>query len=122
MEIALKLRELTATVAEGFSSADLMHGPIAAIAPGTPAVIVAPRGRALARCWRPPPRCAAAGPRRSSSPSRRTPTCPLPPGVPEWLSPLVAVGAGQVLALRHAVVGGHAIDQPTGLTKVTETY
>ena len=37
-------------------------------------------------------------------------------------SPLVAVGAGQVLALRHAVVGGHAIDQPTGLTKVTETY
>ena len=25
-----------------------MHGPIAAIAPGTPAVIVAPRGRALA--------------------------------------------------------------------------
>ena len=33
---------------EGFSSADLMHGPIAAIAPGTPAVIVAPRGRTLA--------------------------------------------------------------------------
>ena len=29
---------------------------------------------------------------------------------------------GQVLALRHAVVGGRAIDQPTGLTKVTETY
>jgi glucosamine--fructose-6-phosphate aminotransferase (isomerizing) len=48
MEIALKVRELTATVAEGFSSADLMHGPIAAIAPGTPAVIVAAPGRALA--------------------------------------------------------------------------
>src|SRR3954471_1119856 len=47
MEIALKVRELTANVAEGFSSADLMHGPIAAIAPGTPAVVVAPPGKAL---------------------------------------------------------------------------
>ncbi len=47
---------------------------------------------------------------------------PLPRGLPEWLSPIVAVVPGQVLALRHAVVGGHAIDQPLGLTKVTETY
>ena len=121
MEIALKVRELTATVAEGFSSADLMHGPIAAVAPGTPAVIVAPCGRAAASVLETAAALGRRGPARSSSPSRRTPTC-LPPGIPEWLSPLVAVVAGQVLALRHAVVGGRAIDQPTGLTKVTETY
>jgi glucosamine--fructose-6-phosphate aminotransferase (isomerizing) len=41
--------------------------------------------------------------------------------VPEWLSPLVAVVPGQVLALRHAIVGGRAVDEPAGLTKVTET-
>ena len=69
MEIALKIRELTGTVAEGFSSADLMHGPIAAIAPGTPAVILAPCGKAARPCWRPPPRWA--GPRRPADPDRR---------------------------------------------------
>jgi glucosamine--fructose-6-phosphate aminotransferase (isomerizing) len=41
--------------------------------------------------------------------------------VAEWLSPLVAVVPGQVLALRHATLGGHAVDEPVGLTKVTET-
>jgi glucosamine--fructose-6-phosphate aminotransferase (isomerizing) len=46
MEIALKIRELTATVAEGFSSADLMHGPIAAIASETLAIVVAAEGKA----------------------------------------------------------------------------
>jgi glucosamine--fructose-6-phosphate aminotransferase (isomerizing) len=122
MEIALKVRELTATVAEGFSSADLMHGPIAAVAPGTPAVIVAPPGRALASVLE----TAAALRHRGAQPIliSQAPGAdlPLPPRLPERLSPLVAIGAGQVLALRRAIVGGHAIDQPAGLTKVTETY
>jgi glucosamine--fructose-6-phosphate aminotransferase (isomerizing) len=99
-----------------------MHGPIAAVAPGTPAVILAPRGKALAsvlgtagalRLRGAQPILIAEGPHAD---------LPLPPGLPEWLSPLVAVGSGQVLALRRAVVRGHAIDQPAGLTKVTETY
>jgi glucosamine--fructose-6-phosphate aminotransferase (isomerizing) len=42
--------------------------------------------------------------------------------MPEWLSPLVAVVPGQVLALRRAVIGHHTIDAPPGLTKVTTTY
>jgi len=122
MEIALKVRELTATVAEGFSSADLMHGPIAAIAPGTPAVILAARGKALSSVLE----TADALRRRGAQPiliaEPPNADLPLPPGLPEWLSPLVVVAPGQVLALRRAVVGGYAIDQPGGLTKVTETY
>jgi glucosamine--fructose-6-phosphate aminotransferase (isomerizing) len=122
MEIALKVRELTATVAEGFSSADLMHGPIAAVAPGTPAVIVAPRGKTLASVLE----TTAALRHRGAQPiliaEPPDADLPLPLGLPEWLSPLIAVGSGQVLALRRAIVGGHAIDQPAGLTKVTETY
>jgi glutamine---fructose-6-phosphate transaminase (isomerizing) len=122
MEIALKVRELTACVAEGFSSADLMHGPIAAIAPGTPAVVLAPRGRARASVLA----TADALRRRAARPiliaEGADADLPLPPGLPEWLSPLVAVVPGQVLALRRAIVGGHPIDHPTGLTKVTETF
>ncbi|MGH2845041.1 MAG: SIS domain-containing protein [Thermoleophilaceae bacterium] len=122
MEIALKLRELTATVAEGFSSADLMHGPIAAVAPGTPVIVIATQGKVLSsvlevsyalRERRAQPILIAEGPHAD---------LPLPSALPEWLSPLVAVAPGQVLALRRAVLGGHTIDEPAGLSKVTETY
>lgn len=122
MEIALKVRELTANVAEGFSSADLMHGPIAAIAPGTPAVVVAPPGKALGSVLEASAalRDRGAQPLLIAEPPHAD--LPLPPGVPEWLSPLVAVVPGQALALRHAIVAGHAVDEPIGLTKVTETF
>ena len=46
----------------------------------------------------------------------------LPADVPEWLSPIIAVVPGQVLAMRLAVVRGGEINAPAGLTKVTETY
>ena len=45
-EIALKIRELSGLVTEAYSPADLMHGPIAAIQPGWPVVVVAPSGPA----------------------------------------------------------------------------
>src|SRR5205814_3356956 len=45
-EIALKVRELSGLVVEAYSPADLMHGPIAAIRPGWPVVVVAPTGPA----------------------------------------------------------------------------
>lgn len=122
MEIALKVRELTATVAEGFSSADLMHGPIAAIAPGTPAVVVAARGRALASVLETADALRARGAQPIVIGERPQADLPLAAGIPEWLSPLVAVVPGQVLALRRAELGGESIDQPAGLAKVTETY
>lgn len=121
MEIALKIRELTATVAEGFSSADLMHGPIAAIAPGTPAIVVAARGKALVSVLETADALRARDAHVIVIGERPGPDLPLPPGVPEWLSPLVAVVPGQVLALRRALLGGRAVDAPPGLTKVTET-
>jgi glucosamine--fructose-6-phosphate aminotransferase (isomerizing) len=45
-EIALKIRELSGLVVEAYSPADLMHGPIAAIQPGWPVIVVAPTGPA----------------------------------------------------------------------------
>src|SRR5947208_10319092 len=47
-EIALKIRELSGAQFEAFSSADLLHGPIAAVKPGRPAIVIAPMGRTLA--------------------------------------------------------------------------
>ena len=121
MEIALKVRELTATVAEGFSTADLMHGPIAAVASGTPAIVVAARGRALASVLETAAALRARGAEQILIGEQPEADLPLPSGVPEWLSPLVAVVPGQVLAWRRAVLGGESVDQPGGLTKVTET-
>jgi len=46
---------------------------------------------------------------------------PLVTGVPEWLSPLVAVVPGQLSALRLARLRGIDLDRPLGLEKVTLT-
>src|SRR3954462_7900496 len=46
-EIALKIRELSGAPFEAFSSADLLHGPIAALNPGRPAFVIGPSGRTL---------------------------------------------------------------------------
>jgi len=121
MEIALKVRELTATVAEGFSGADLMHGPIAAIAPGTPAIVVAAGGRALSSVLETAAALRERGAEQILIGEQPDADLPLPSGIPEWLSPLVAVVPGQVLAWRRAVLRGGSVDQPGGLTKVTET-
>ncbi len=46
---------------------------------------------------------------------------PLEPGVPEWLSPLLAVVPGQLVALRLAQLRGIDVDRPLGLSKITLT-
>jgi glucosamine--fructose-6-phosphate aminotransferase (isomerizing) len=46
---------------------------------------------------------------------------PLPQGVPEYLSPLVTVIAGQLFSLTLAEAKGLNPDNPEGLRKVTET-
>jgi len=46
---------------------------------------------------------------------------PLVQGVPEWLSPLVAVIPGQLAALKLARMRGIDLDRPLGLSKVTLT-
>jgi glucosamine--fructose-6-phosphate aminotransferase (isomerizing) len=44
-EIALKLKELTYTIVEPHSSADFLHGPLAVIEYGFPAIVIAPSGK-----------------------------------------------------------------------------
>jgi glucosamine--fructose-6-phosphate aminotransferase (isomerizing) len=42
-------------------------------------------------------------------------------GVPEWLSPIVAIVPGQLFALHLTLTKGHDPDQPQGIQKVTLT-
>jgi glucosamine--fructose-6-phosphate aminotransferase (isomerizing) len=45
----------------------------------------------------------------------------LPAGIPEWLSPLVTVVAGQLFALGLTIAKGYDIDQPRNIRKITRT-
>jgi glucosamine--fructose-6-phosphate aminotransferase (isomerizing) len=112
---------------EAYSTADLMHGPVAAIAPAWPVVAVAPRGPALEalRGALDPLKERGAHLVVISDDDRalRRADTPLPlwTHVPEWLSPLVAVVPGQLVALRLAQLRGVDLDSPLGLSKVTLT-
>ncbi|MDX6475657.1 MAG: hypothetical protein QOH95_1168 [Gaiellaceae bacterium] len=126
-EIALKIRELSGLLFESYSAADLMHGPVAAIAPGWPVIAIAPTGPAFDVMTEAVDAVSARGARtivisedehlRSLAEIGLT----LLPGVPEWLSPLVAVVPGQLAAMRLAQLRGIDLDQPLGLSKVTLT-
>jgi glutamine---fructose-6-phosphate transaminase (isomerizing) len=126
-EIALKIRELSGAPFEPFSTADLLHGPIAALAPGRPVFVVGPSGATLASI-----RDSLAKLREREAAvvvisdddallAAADTALPLVRRVPEWLSPLLTVIPGQAAALRLATLRGGDVDHPAGLTKVTLT-
>ncbi len=126
-EIALKIRELSGLLFEAYSVADLMHGPVAAIGRGWPVLALAPSGPALAAMETAIDDMARRGARLVVvSDEHRVlghgeVALPLVEGVPEWLSPLVAVVPGQLVALRLAELRGVDLDSPLGLSKITLT-
>jgi glucosamine--fructose-6-phosphate aminotransferase (isomerizing) len=120
-EIALKMRELSGLLFEAYSSADLMHGPVAAIQPGWPVIAVAPSGPAQASMREAIDAVAARGARLIVISDDPAAELPLVVGVPEWLSPLVAVVPGQLAARRIAELRGGDLDRPGGLSKITLT-
>jgi glutamine---fructose-6-phosphate transaminase (isomerizing) len=126
-EVALKVRELSGVVAEGFSPADLLHGPIAAVRSGARALVTAYDGptrgsfdEVVAALEARGAVVAFIGEDRTLAGDR--PLARTPAGVTEWLTPLVAVVPGQVHALRQAALRGLDVDRPAGLTKITSTF
>jgi glucosamine--fructose-6-phosphate aminotransferase (isomerizing) len=126
-ELALKLKELTYTVVEPYSSADFLHGPLAMVAPGFPVIVVAPSGAMLDEMK---VFMETLGKHRAElvvisddTPALKQARSPLrlPPGVPEWLSPLTSIVPGQLLAMHLAHARDYDPDRPRGLRKVTET-
>lgn len=124
-ELALKLKELTGLLADAASSADFRHGPIALVEPDFPALLIAPEGPthddmlALAREV-----SERGGDIVVLSNAAQTPVgrlLHLPIKLDEWLTPLVAIVPGQLLALYVAQARTPDVDRPRGLRKVTLT-
>lgn len=120
-EAALKLAETTRIVAEGFSAADLRHGPIAVIEPGFPVLALHAEGPARADVVDLVADLRERGADVIEIADTPGADLPLPPGVPEALAPVVAVVRAQQLALALARRRGLDPDAPAGLTKVTAT-
>ena len=126
-EIALKIKETSYVLAEPYSGADLLHGPMAMVDHRVPVLVVAPSGRGadampellgqLARRGAP----IAMLSDRADLLERAAIRLPLPSGVPEWVSPIVAVVPGQLFAKSLAEARGVDPDRPRGLAKVTRT-
>jgi len=127
LEIALKLKELTYTATTAYSAADFLHGPVAVVREGYPIAVVACQGRAS--------RSLQAIFRATDERGAELITITddeqlaqesafglfLPQTLPEWLSPIVAVIPGQLLAYHLARARGIDPEKPRGLAKVTET-
>jgi len=126
-EVALKLKELTYTVVEPYSSADFLHGPLALIEPGFPAIVIAPSGRlldemtALVDTLRAREADVICVSDRDDVLARASVAVAVPTPLPEWLSPLTMVVPGQLLALHLAHVRGLDVDAPRAIRKVTRT-
>ena len=126
-ELALKLKELTYTVAEPYSSADFLHGPLALIEHGFPAFVVAPSGATLAEMMRFMEQLhqreaeivTISDDEAARNLAHRS--LQLPTGLEEWLSPIVAIVPGQLFAMHLAYTRHYDPDHPRGLRKVTET-
>ncbi|MGH8957076.1 MAG: SIS domain-containing protein, partial [Acidimicrobiia bacterium] len=123
-EWALKIAELSYLVAQPFSSADFRHGPIALIEPDLAVLAVASEGPLFSELSELLEEIASAGAKVLAISDRAD----LPvenliriPPTPEWLSPIPAIVAAQLLTYHLSVARGHDPDRPRGLRKVTRT-
>jgi glutamine---fructose-6-phosphate transaminase (isomerizing) len=126
-ETALKVRELSALAAEAFSLPDLLHGPIAALRQSGALWLISTAGHDQ------PDRRAFDALRAGAGLSVAVSDDPellaaadlaiqIPPALPPWLAPILAVIPAQAAALRLAELRGVDVDQPHGLHKVTLTW
>jgi glucosamine--fructose-6-phosphate aminotransferase (isomerizing) len=127
-EVALKIKETCYFVAEPYSVADLLHGPVAMIDEHFPVIVVAPSGPTQADIPALFDLMQKRGARtlaisdRAEVLSRAQFGLKLPADVPEWVSPIVAVVAGQLFAHALCLATGQDPDKPRGLSKVTLTH
>jgi glutamine---fructose-6-phosphate transaminase (isomerizing) len=127
-EWSIKLKELAYVLADPYSSADFMHGPLALVEPGFPVFAAAPAGEVLHDILpvldRVRDDLAARLLVISDDPEaleRGEWRLRLPAGIPEWLVPVVSIVPGQLHAMYLARARGHDPDSPRSIGKVTLT-
>jgi len=127
-EWSLKLKEMTYIMAEPYSSADFLHGPIAVIERGFPAMAVAPQGAVFPDMLnllhlladQHQAELMVISDQAEALRTARTPV-ELPAGMPEWLTPLISIIPAQLFAYHLTCEKGFDANAPRGLKKVTET-
>lgn len=125
-EWALKLQELAYVVAQPWSTADLLHGPIAAVDADVPVLAAVSDGPLAGDIVTVLTQLASRGVRVASV-SDVPAVAGLSgahvglPVIGEWLAPIAAIVAGQRCAIAAARARGLDPDRPRGLAKVTRT-
>ncbi len=127
-EWSLKIQELSYVVADPYSTADFLHGPIAIIESGFPVMALAPSGKVYADLLSLLRRLhgdlkaelLVISDQTEALELAQSPLA-LPQGIPEWLTPLVAIVPAQLFAYHLTRAKGYNTDQPRIIHKVTET-
>jgi len=127
-EWSLKLKELTYVVAQPYSSADFLHGPIALVSHGFPVFAIAPQGEVfddMAKLLTELKlnRLADLFLISDNQTLLELADCPIPIpiGIPEWLTPIIGILPAQLFSYHLTLIKGINPDAPRGLTKVTRT-
>jgi len=126
-EWALKLQELAQVVAQPFSTADFLHGPVAVVESGYPILAVTVRGPAHEEVCDVLTGAAAAGARLLTISDDPALTAlagehiTIPGTLEEWLTPISAIVAGQLFTYHLTLANGLDPESPRGLKKVTRT-
>ena len=126
-EWALKLKELTQVFADPYSAADFLHGPIALVQPGVPALVLAPEGAAaegqiaLLRGLRERGIDTVVLSDVAATRELGRRSIVIPAGVPEWLRPIVSIVPAQLFAYHLTLARGLNPEEPRYLSKVTRT-
>lgn len=128
-ELALKLMETCYVVAERFSSADFLHGPIALVEPSFPVFAFAPPGATWPSIGETLQKlhglhaeiAVITDPRNREAGTHATRVIRVPVRVKEEMTPIPYVIPAQLLAACLATQKGLNPDQPRTLSKVTLT-
>lgn len=127
-EWALKMKEMCYLIADPYSSADFQHGPIALMEHGFPVMAVATKGEVLndmvglMEILRREHHVELFTISDDNDALRVANTgLALPAGIPEWLSPLIAIIPAQLFTYYLTQIKGFNTEAPRSLNKVTET-
>ena len=128
-EWALKMKEMAYIIAEPYSSADFLHGPIAVVRPGFPIMAVAMQGivlddtiNLLTKLKHEHQAELLVVSNDPTALSLAKSAIPLPTDIPEWLSPIIAIVVGQLFTYYLTQSKGLDVEAPRGLSKVTKTH
>jgi glucosamine--fructose-6-phosphate aminotransferase (isomerizing) len=119
LETALKIRETAAITAVGTSSADLVHGPVAAVRPGAAVLMLDGDPATVADVSELRRRLSAIGADVATMAPGAGSALTIPTARAALLAPILATVRGQQLALELALARGRNPDAPAGLSKVT---